>query len=283
VHVNQFYDSFKQRPLVTTSQAWLRQFGRNPAWGRLTVGEQLAVDRLTLPIRQLPPALEGLRIVQLSDFHLYPYTQLNFLRQAIDQANALEPDLIVLTGDYVTLDAEAMFELAPVLAGLDARHGVYAVLGNHDLWTDRRTVEQAFADERTPILNNQRIPISAGGQTLYLAGLDDGWSGQPDLQETLDGVGPDEPVVLLVHEPDLFDDYGQDPRVVLQLSGHSHGGQIRINDKPPRILPHLGRKYEQGLYQINNTWLYTNRGLGYTSVPVRFRCPPEVTEITLTR
>jgi uncharacterized protein len=118
---------------------------------------------------------------------------------------------------------------------------------------------------------------------LYLAGLDDGWSGQPDLQETLDGVGPDEPVVLLVHEPDLFDDYGQDPRVVLQLSGHSHGGQIRINDKPPRILPHLGRKYEQGLYQINNTWLYTNRGLGYTSVPVRFRCPPEVTEITLTR
>jgi uncharacterized protein len=283
MHGNQNPNATKARPFVTSSQALLRQFGRHPAWGRLTVGEQLALDRITLPVPNLPPGLEGFRIAQLSDFHLYPYTQLAFLRSAIEQANALEPDLIVLTGDYVTLDAEAMFELAPALAQLNARQGVYAVLGNHDLWTNRRTVERAFAEERVPVLVNQRVPISAGGKTLHLAGLDDGWSGQADLRATLDGVPLDEPTVLLVHEPDLFDDYAKDPRVAVQLSGHSHGGQIRINDKPPRILPHLGRKYEQGLYQINNAWLYTNRGLGYTSVPVRFRCPPEVTEITLTR
>jgi predicted MPP superfamily phosphohydrolase len=269
--------------MTASAEAWLRRFGRLPAWGRLTVGEQLAVDRLTLPIGGLHPALDGLRIVHLSDFHLYPYTQLSFLRKAVEQATALQPDLMVLTGDYVTLDAEAIFELAPALAHLNARHGVYGVLGNHDLWTNRRTVEAGFADERLPLLINQRVPITVGHGTIHLAGLDDGWSGQPDLRAALEGVGADESVVLLLHEPDLFDECAADPRVALQLSGHSHGGQVRIQGKKPRILPHLGRKYEQGLYQVNGTWLYTNRGLGYTSVPVRINCPPEITEITLTR
>jgi predicted MPP superfamily phosphohydrolase len=269
--------------MAATAEAWLRRFGRLPAWGRLTVGEQLAVDRLTLPLRGLHPALEGFRIVQLSDFHLYPYTQLGFLRQVVELAVGLQPDLLVLTGDYVTLDAEAIHELAPVLGQLNARYGVYAVLGNHDLWTNRRIVEAGFAEQRLPVLINQRVPISLGGATLHLAGLDDGWSGQADLEAALDGVPADEPTVLLVHEPDLFDEYVKDPRVVLQLSGHSHGGQVRIRGKKPQILPHLGRKYEIGLYRINDTWLYTNRGLGYTSLPVRINCPPEITEITLTR
>lgn len=241
------------------------------------------MERLTLPIRGLHPALEGFRIVQLSDFHLYPYTQIGFLRQVIAEATALQPDLIVLTGDYVTLDAEAIHELAPALAGLNARHGVYAVLGNHDLWTNRHMIEAGFAQERLPLLVNERVPISVGAGRLHLAGLDDGWSGQADLRTALEGAPLDEPVLLLVHEPDLFDQYVQDPRVVIQLSGHSHGGQVRITSGKPRILPYLGRKYEQGLYQVNGAWLYTNRGLGYTSVPVRINCSPEITEITLTR
>ena len=268
--------------MAATAEAWLRRFGRLPAWGRLTVGEQLAVDRLTLPFRGLHPALEGFRIVQLSDFHLYPYTQIAFLRQVVEQAVGLQPDLLVLTGDYVTLDAEAIDELAPVLSQLNARYGVYAVLGNHDLWTNRRIVEAGFAHERLPVLINQHVPISLGQATFHLAGLDDGWSGQADLQATLDGVPFGEPTVLLVHEPDLLTSMCS-PRVVLQLSGHSHGGQVRIRGKKPQILPYLGRKYEKGLYRINDTWLYTNRGLGYTSLPVRINCPPEITEITLTR
>ncbi|MCL4859830.1 MAG: metallophosphoesterase [Caldilineaceae bacterium] len=273
----------KTQILTATADAWLRRLGRHPALGRIVYGEQLAVERLALPIRGLHPALDGFRIVQLSDFHLYPYTQMGFLRQAVAQASALQPDLIVLTGDYVTLDVEAIHELAPVLATLNARHGVFSVLGNHDLWTNRRAIEAAFAQERLPLLVNQRIPITVGAGHLHVAGLDDGWSGQADLRATLDGMPADEPALLLIHEPDLFDDYAQDPRVALQLSGHSHGGQVRITGKKPRILPHLGRKYEQGLYRIGDTWLYTNRGLGYTSVPVRINCPPEITEITLTR
>ncbi len=281
--VNKFYQTNKQHAVVSTAENWLRRFGRLSTWGRLAVGDQLTVEQLTLPLPHLPPGLDGLRVAHLSDFHLYPYTQISFLRQVIAETNALKPDLIVLTGDYVTLDAEAIEELAPALAELDARHGVFAVLGNHDLWTNREVVMAGFAAARVPVLVNQRVPISAGGQTLHLVGLDDGWSGQPDLAGALDGVPFDEDVLLLMHEPDLFDDYSQDPRVALQLSGHSHGGQIRFNGQKPRILPYLGRKYEQGLYQINDTWLYTNRGLGYTSVPVRINCTPEITEITLTR
>jgi predicted MPP superfamily phosphohydrolase len=241
------------------------------------------IDRLSLPIQNLPPSLEGLRIVQISDLHLYPYIQVDYLRQALTQATELQPDLMVLTGDYVTLDADAIFELAPLLGQLNARHGVYAVLGNHDLWTNRQAVAAGFAQAGLPLLVNQTVPITAGAGTLFLAGLDDGWSGRPDLDAALEDVPLDAPAVLLVHEPDLIDEYAQDPRVALQLSGHSHGGQVRFAGVPPRFLPFLGRKYERGLYQVNDTWLYTNRGLGYTTVPVRINCPPEITEITLTR
>lgn len=268
--------------MISTFQNQLKTLGRLPVLGRYRIGDQLAVDQITLPIKNLHPALEGFRIAQLSDMHLYPYTQLPFLNRAVEAANALKPDLIVLTGDYVTLDADPIFELAPLLAALNARYGVYAVLGNHDLWSNVQTVRAGFERERLPLLINQHVPISVGKGTLHLAGLDDGWSGQADLATTLQNVPLTEPAMLLVHEPDLFDDYVRDPRVALQLSGHSHGGQVRLGGKPPHILPHLGRKYVQGLYQINDQWLYTNRGLGYTSIPIRINCAPEVTEITLT-
>jgi hypothetical protein len=259
----------------------VRGWGRHAALSKFSVGEQLAVDRITLPIRGLHPALAGFRIVQLSDFHLYPFTQLSFLRSAVEQANALKPDLIVLTGDYVTLDAEAIDELAPLLATLDARHGVYGVLGNHDLWTNRRTIEAGFANARVPLLINQQISIAAGQGQLHLVGLDDGWSGQPDLAAALDAVPAHAPAILLLHEPDLFDEYAADPRIRVQLSGHSHGGQVRMWGNQPPILPRYGRKYVQGLFQLQETWLYTNRGLGYTSIPIRVNCPPEITEVTL--
>ncbi len=130
---------------------------------------------------------------------------------------------------------------------------------------------------------NKGIPISAGKGTLYLAGLDDGWSGQPDLQATMQNHPAEAPTVLLLHEPDLADKYSQDKRIAVQLSGHSHGGQIRFPKVGALILPYLAWKYDYGLYNVNGMWLYTNRGLGVTNEPVRFNCPPEITEITLIR
>ncbi|MBK8985983.1 MAG: metallophosphoesterase [Chloroflexi bacterium] len=243
---------------------------------------QLVIERQTLPIKGLAPSLEGFRLALLSDFHLYPFTQPDFVREAVALTNSLQPDLTVLTGDYVWHEVDAIFDLAPILAGLDARHGVFAVMGNHDLWTDVNIVKKGFDEARLPYLINQGVPISQGGGHLYLAGLDDGWAGQPDIAAALAGAPADAPVVLLLHEPDLADEYARYPQIALQLSGHSHGGQVRF----PRlggalILPHLGRKYDMGLFRVQEMWLYTNRGIGVTNEPIRLNCPPEITEITL--
>lgn len=118
---------------------------------------------------------------------------------------------------------------------------------------------------------------------IYLAGLDDIWSGRPDLQAALDQAPPNTPIILLAHEPDFADTASLDCRIVLQLSGHSHGGQVRLPGVGAPILPPLGRKYDQGLYKINDMWLYTTRGVGLGRIPIRINCSPEITEITLTR
>jgi predicted MPP superfamily phosphohydrolase len=241
------------------------------------------IDRISIPIKNLPAALEGFTIAQLSDIHLYPLTQLETVQRAVDLANSLSPGVTVLTGDYVWRSAEAIFDLAPVLAKLNARHGAFATLGNHDYWTDTGAIKTGFQEVRLPLLVNQGIPISEGGSVLYLAGLDDGWSGSPDLDLTLAEAPPGAPVVFLCHEPDLADQYSLDGRIQLQLSGHTHAGQIRVLGMGAVVHPYLGEKYEMGLYNVNGMWLYTNRGIGCISEPLRINCPPEVTEFTLVR
>jgi predicted MPP superfamily phosphohydrolase len=241
------------------------------------------VDYVEIPIKNLKSSLEGFTIVQLSDIHLKPYTQPELVQKAVEMTNALNPDLVVLTGDYVWQDQEAVFELTSILSGLNAHQGVYSVLGNHDYWLDVEVTKTAFAQAGLPMLINQGVEVSAGKDSFYLAGLDDGWSGQMDLKATLDNAPSGAPVVLLLHEPDLVDEMSKDPRVSLQLSGHTHGGQVLIMGKPPIFTPHLGRIYNMGLFRVNDTWLYTNRGLGVISVPLRYNCPPEVTHLTLTR
>lgn len=242
---------------------------------------QPVVSPVQIPIKNLAPALEGFTVVLLSDFHLYPFTQLALVQRAIAIANSLKPNLIVLTGDYVWRDVEAIFDLAPELAKLDAQYGVYAIMGNHDLWTDVTVVQQGFDEVRLPVLVNEGLTLTIGKARLNLVGLDDAWSGQPDLNQAMANLPAGLPTILLMHEPDLADTYAQDGRISLQLSGHSHGGQIRLPLVGPLILPYLGRKYDLGLYQVNDMWLYTNGGLGVTSEPIRFNCPPEITRLTL--
>lgn len=240
------------------------------------------VKRLTLPIRDLPPAADGLRLVQMSDFHLRPYTAIEPIRAAIDLANSLRPDVTVLTGDYVTNSAEDVLELAPALGRLNARLGVFASLGNHDLWTDRVMVTQALEAAGLPVLVNRGLALPVGREGLWLAGLDDSWSGVPDLAAALAEVPAGAPAILLAHEPDFADDYCQEPRVALMLSGHSHGGQIRLPGYQT-FLPTFGRKYDRGLYPVHARWLYTNAGIGLAYPGLRLNCRPEITEFTLAR
>lgn len=245
--------------------------------------EQLSVEKVTLPIAGLAPSLDGFRIAQLSDIHLYPLTQLDIVERAVALTNELQPDLTVLTGDFVWHDVDAIFDLAPVINLLQAKHGVYAIRGNHEIWTNPAVIQAGFDETDIPLLVNQGVTITEGNGSLFLAGLDDGWSGEPDLDSAMTNAPKDAPVVLLIHEPDLADQYSLDPRIALQLAGHSHGGQIRLPRRGAVILPYLARKYDMGLYKVRDMWLYTNRGIGVTNEPVRLNCPPEITEITLTR
>lgn len=256
--------------LTTTSHLALNDEAQNPV-----------VDRIPLPIRNLHPTLEGFTMLQVSDLHLYPLTQPSLIEKTVAMANELKPDLIVLTGDYVWQVLDAIDELAPILSGLDAKYGVFSILGNHDYWLDADVVTTTLESAGLPVLINQGHSIRQGKGGMYLAGLDDGWSGNPDLNRTLEGAAPDEPVILLCHEPDLADRHALDGRIDVQLSGHTHGGQIRLPGLGALILPYLGRKYDLGLYRLNDMLLYTNRGLGVISEPVRFNCPPEISQFIL--
>jgi predicted MPP superfamily phosphohydrolase len=241
----------------------------------------LTVEQVQIPLKKLKPGLEGFKIVQLSDIHLHPYTQREFVQKAVARANALQPDLVVLTGDYVLEGADSIFELAPVLASLNPKYGIFTILGNHDLWTNAEVVLTGLRQAGLPVLVNDGVALGVGSDLLYLAGLDDGWSGQLDLTAALAKLPQDAPVILLAHEPDLADNFALDGRISLQLSGHSHGGQVRLPGIGAPILPYLGQKYDQGLYRVRDMWVYTTRGIGLGPVPTRFNCPPEITEITL--
>ena len=246
---------------------------------------QPMVARLTLRWPDLPADLHGLRIAQISDMHAAPWMPVSLLRRGAALALAEKPDLIALTGDFITLHSypeRFAGRAADALARLRAPLGVYASLGNHDYWGSAPAVTRALARVGIPTLVNAATTLRIGAADLVVAGLDSAREGQPDLRAALDGTPRQAFRVLLAHEPDVADraaGFG----VHLQLSGHSHGGQIEIPGVKPFWLPRLGKKYPRGLYRVLNMWLYTNRGLGGSFPPVRHNCPPEVTLITLER
>ncbi len=241
----------------------------------------LTVERSHIPIARLPESLQGMTIVQLTDLHLHPFTQIEHIDRAVYLANSLKPDVIVLTGDYVWHDAHDILDLMPSLAKLNAKYGVFSVLGNHEYKTDAGLITDTFENVGIPVFKNQGIDIQVGKHALYLAGIDDGWLGSPDIVQTMEAHSAQAPVVLMAHEPDMIDWYAHDTRINLQLSGHTHGGQIQSSSNKPLVRPYLGRKYVQGLHRVNESWVYTSRGIGTTGIPLRRNCAPEVTHITL--
>jgi hypothetical protein len=200
--------------------------------------------------------------------------------------------LIVLTGDFVTVppfakvfhtkkhSARVAEPCAALLAELSAPLGVFAILGNHDADTDPDFIVACLQANRIQVMRNSSVPLERRGKRLWLAGVDDVLEGDPDLDLTMKGIPSDEAVVALVHEPDYAHRVAEHP-VDLQLSGHSHGGQIVLPLVGPPYLPPLGRRYPKGLYRLGPLTLYTNVGLGTIRIPVRLNCPPEVTLIKL--
>jgi len=239
------------------------------------------VEEITVPLPRLPAALDGLTVVHLSDLHLGPYLGAAGLAHAVEMVQRLAPQLVVISGDFVTRGSEWQREelLAP-LAALRPALGTFAVLGNHDHWTDATWVTAAVQQQGISVLSNESRRLSDAENGLWLVGVDDIWVGAEDLDAALSGIPRGGCKLLLVHEPD-FADKAARRSIDLQLSGHSHGGQVRLPFVGALLLPLWGRNYPIGLARAADTWVYTNRGLGVTAPPVRFNCRPEITLLTL--
>ncbi len=259
--------------------------GAGYMYGRYFEPNRISVEQVSLPIADLPAHLDGFTIAQLSDFHVLPHTKMALIERVIARTNKLDPDLVVLTGDFICHKSKVMFELAPALAKLRSRHGIFAVLGNHDVDREfpetQSIVTHALVGRGIDVLINEHVQLDNG---LVIAGLDEMYDGWPDMHKAMQGVSADSPTIVLVHQPDFAEQTSQDPRVIAQLSGHTHGGQFRFPVVGPLFLPLYGRKYVMGLHRVGNMWLYINRGIGLAYYgPMRFNCPPEISLITLRR
>src|SRR6267142_5961879 len=245
----------------------------------LTEPFRLTIEHHQIHLKRLPPAFDGFRIVQLSDIHHSPFTSRAQIERAVETANSLQPDIVALTGDYISKERQYAAPCAELLGKLRARYGIFAVLGNHDHWTDAALITDLFRAEGITVLVNQGMRFENKGAAFWLAGVDDTMVGLEDLPLALAGSGDDEMKLLLAHNPIILRRAAR-AAVDLVLSGHTHGGQVAWrSERSPSGRPR--RRLLKGLGQRGNTQIYVTRGLGTVILPIRYGCPPEVSLLEL--
>lgn len=245
------------------------------------------VSHVEIPLISLPDAFDGFRIVQISDIHIGGWMDRSRLEHVVELVLEQKPDLVVATGDYVIghswsfeLD-QAANDFVEIMTPLTQAYKVIGVMGNHDHWTDAARSRDMLARAGVMELKNDFHVLEKNGDVLYVAGVDDIYVGADRLDELLLKLPTGVPTILLAHEPDFADETSITGKFLLQLSGHSHGGQVVVPFVGPIVLPRWAKKYPTGLYNLGGMWLYTNRGVGMTDPFVRFNCRPEITVFTL--
>jgi uncharacterized protein len=242
----------------------------------------IEVKQVSLNLPHLDRAFENYKIVQVTDVHADEWMNHDRLAQIVQRVNHQNPDLVALTGDYISRRAERYAPILEELNQLQAPDGAFAVLGNHDQWTNPQLVRQILQRSGVAVLRNQVQPIQRGDASLNIAGVGDVLTHDDDLNQVLRQMPETGMGVMLAHEPDFADATAATERFDLQLSGHSHGGQIKIPFVKKRALPPLSKKYPIGLYQIGDLQEYTSRGVGVAhGLRFRFNCRPEITVFTL--
>jgi predicted MPP superfamily phosphohydrolase len=251
-----------------------------PVGERWRSRDRFFVNQERIWLDGLPNAFDALRVVQISDIHHGLFLPKEWLAEAVRQANRLDPDVIALTGDFVTYSRRNIGPAAEILGRLRARHGVFAVLGNHDFRVDADAVTQALRRQHIEVLRNRHIEIGFGGESLYLAGVDDYGYGA-DVRRAMKGIPRGAATVLLAHNPRIISLASRNG-VSLVLSGHTHGGQVNI----PLLGTVYGRspqrlRYKIGWDRLGPTQIYVSRGIGTIVLPWRLRCPAEITSLEL--
>lgn len=226
---------------------------------------------------RIHPGLDGVRIGQLSDIHVRGGVRPRRLEQAVEQMNALRPDFVVLTGDYVCVSAVPLPSLTATLRRLQVP--AFATLGNHDHWCGAEKVRAALEEAGVDVLQNANRALTVRGVPLHLIGVDDSVTRHHDPEKAFAGVPEDATRIVLSHDPKSAEFlWRYNPALV--LSGHTHGGQVYFKKLTPFISERIGVRYLAGFYEIKGSVLYVTRGLG-AAVPVRFRAPTEVAHLTL--
>lgn len=281
---------FLEQTAVAASAAPFAVSAYGLFYGRVNL--EITRQRIRLP--RLPKAFHGFRIAQLSDIHIGPFMPAGEIRKYVEMANELKPDLIALTGDFITWDPETQEPVVEALARLKAPYGVVGCLGNHELWYEVETsITELFARRGVRILRHENQLLRAGGETLNIIGVDFqtlramGPPGARFVGQYLLGVEklmrPDTANILMSHNPNTFDraaEMGFD----LSLAGHTHGGQVTLEYVHPSISPsRLITRYVKGWFQKPGSQLYVNSGIGTMFVPIRVGAPPEITVFELVR
>jgi predicted MPP superfamily phosphohydrolase len=272
---------------------WAKWIGRN--WARVSYGRRIEPTWLELnchevDITGLPESFRGFRIAQLSDFHCSRHVTPAYLLEAVDLALSQNPDLVVLTGDFIHRGYRYVDAVAAALGRLAAPQGVFAVLGNHDFSVRNalgfrryrhlhRAVATALRAQGIRVLHNESVCLRRGTATIHLVGVDDLWSRVCDLERAFAGVGRELPRIVLAHNPRTVEFLGGQ-RCDLMLSGHTHGGQINLPRMGRPTLSKKAKRFAAGMYYHNGTHLYVNKGVGF-GFRFRFGVRPEVAVLSL--
>lgn len=260
-------------PLRSLAGSWSKK-------AKLAIDEanSLSLERVEIILDRLPKKLDGFKIIHLSDIHHSPFTDIQLIARTVKIANRLRPDMFLLTGDYVSHDCEFIAPVAAELGKLTSLYGTYACLGNHDHWTDADLITHLFRGEGINMLINEGLRLEVDGSSFWLAGVDDYMVGKTDVARAMRGSYPDEMKLLLAHNPIIFRQSVR-AKIDLTLSGHTHGGQVKIRDDEKRIIRR--RKLTSGLHNRNGSQIYITRGIGTVVLPVRYQCPPEISLLEL--
>jgi hypothetical protein len=239
------------------------------------------INRIDVVLKDLPPEMQGVKVVQLSDLHIKPPYDL--YEKVVSLVNAENADIIVITGDLFD-HAQYTGETLELIGSLRARHGKYAVFGNWEHWAgaDLQEFRNGAAGAGVTILVNQNAPVDLPGGKLWLAGVDDPFTHRDDIDKALEGIPGGRPKILLAHAPNIMKK-AREHGMSLVLAGHTHGGQIRLPLigsvfylAQPKML-----KYSKGMFRKGETQMYVNAGIGVSTIKYRFLCRPEITVITL--
>ena len=256
------------------------------SWAFLVEPNRLVLHQETLVLDNWPQRLDGLRVAVISDIHAgSSFIDAAKLQQIVVTTNQLNPDLIVILGDFMVTGRVLKHQVDPetiaaALKGLHARLGVYAVLGNHDWWFDGQRVWRALEQVGIRVLENDVSQIQCNGSAFWLWGLSDLYTRPQNIAGTFQRVPANEPLIAMTHSPDVFPDIPA--RVALTLAAHTHGGQVNFPVVGRLIVPsRFGQKYAAGHIQEAGKQLFVTTGIGTSIIPVRFRVPPEIVLLTL--